>query len=286
MLLKHNIQLVHINTSTIGFFAYGAKKANVPYIWHFREIINGTNTPIQFLKEKESYDLINKSKSIVYISNSIKNNHKEFINNINQTVVYDGLDIKKFYEERSVLKNTPVKVLSCGRMNPQKGHYQIVQTINKLNKQDIKFKLDIAGYNEDKSYTKMIYDYIKANKLEDIISYKGYVKHPEHLYREHDIYINNGYNEGFGLTSVEAMLSGCLVLANKSGGSEEIITQNKTGLLFDSKNKNALLELLNSIFSNKTKYLNIAKQGQKYALKFNTEQTSKKIMSIYDNILN
>lgn len=54
--------------------------------------------------------------------------------------------------------------------------------------------------------------------------------------------------EHLGITPLEAMASGCLVLAYKAGGPKELIYQGKNGYLFDTKEQ--LFFLMDKIFNN------------------------------------
>lgn len=56
-----------------------------------------------------------------------------------------------------------------------------------------------------------------------------------------------GDAEGFGLTLVEAGLSGCLVIGTRSGGIGDIIDQGSTGFLVPEKDSASLAEAINNI---------------------------------------
>jgi len=54
------------------------------------------------------------------------------------------------------------------------------------------------------------------------------------------IHAKGGDAEGFGLTFVEAAMSGCLVIGTTTGGIKDIIQENETGFLVPEKNVEAL----------------------------------------------
>lgn len=80
----------------------------------------------------------------------------------------------------------------------------------------------------------------------------GSVEHGqlEKYYQQMDIVWVPSRSEGFGLTAVEAMAQGCVVVAAATGGLKELVNDGKEGLLFqpeDSKElANKTIQLLNN----------------------------------------
>ena len=77
-----------------------------------------------------------------------------------------------------------------------------------------------------------------------------------------DIICVCSYGEAFGLTTIEAMLSGALVVASDSGANSELIQDKINGLLFKCDD---CLELSDKLFSSiKEKHFSreISRQGQ------------------------
>lgn len=54
------------------------------------------------------------------------------------------------------------------------------------------------------------------------------------------VQVKGGDTEGFGLTFVEAMMSGCLAIGTRGGGIEDIIQDGDTGYLVPPADANAL----------------------------------------------
>ena len=80
--------------------------------------------------------------------------------------------------------------------------------------------------------------------------------------KECDIICVCSYGEAFGLTTIEAMLSGALVVASDSGANSELIQDKVNGLLFKCDD---YLDLSDKLFSSiKEKHFSreISRQGQ------------------------
>ncbi len=62
-----------------------------------------------------------------------------------------------------------------------------------------------------------------------------------------DIYVMCSESESFPNALLEAMASGCAVVGSRVGGIPELITDNVTGLLFESKSAAALAAALSKL---------------------------------------
>ena len=91
---------------------------------------------------------------------------------------------------------------------------------------------------------------VKELHIEDNIDFCGAIPNTElpAYYAAANIFIGpsiqaaGGDTEGFGLTFVEASLSGCLVIGTDVGGIGDIIKDEETGFLVPQKNSSAIAE--------------------------------------------
>jgi len=81
------------------------------------------------------------------------------------------------------------------------------------------------------------------------VQFTGYVTHTVMLnYMEcADLIVIPSLSEGLGITAIEALMLGKLVLASDTGGLPEIIIDRETGVLFESGNSSELVILLKRI---------------------------------------
>ena len=94
--------------------------------------------------------------------------------------------------------------------------------------------------------------------------------------------------EPFGLTCIEAMFVGGLVLGSSSGGMSEIIKDGEDGFLVAPKNKkllqNKIIEILALEKTNKEAIKFSA--GNKVLNKFSEKQILKEMVSFYNQVIN
>jgi glycosyltransferase involved in cell wall biosynthesis len=132
--------------------------------------------------------------------------------------------------------------------------------------------------------TKQLIDgIIKDKDLNEHVTFYG-KKSPEELagfFRSADLYVSSSRKEGFGLTVAESIACGTPVLSTKSGGPEEIITE-ETGKLTSIKNLDKSLK--NTLMS--LKKFNKQKLHMHIENNFSMHSKMEKLNMVYSSILN
>ena len=106
-------------------------------------------------------------------------------------------------------------------------------------------KLLIVGHGELEQTLKK---QVEQLGLGDVVLFSGGIPNAQlpPYYATADIFIGpsiqvkGGDTEGFGLTFVEAAMSGCLVIGTRVGGIEDIVKDGETGFLVPPRNSFAL----------------------------------------------
>jgi glycosyltransferase involved in cell wall biosynthesis len=107
-----------------------------------------------------------------------------------------------------------------------------------------KFSLDklfIFGEGPELEY---INNFIENNGLSNNIYLLGYEGNKEKIYSNLDVLIDPSHGQGISNANLEAMSTNTLLIASKVDGNIDLIGDGETGLLFEPKNKGALLEKL------------------------------------------
>jgi glycosyltransferase involved in cell wall biosynthesis len=104
-------------------------------------------------------------------------------------------------------------------------------------------------------------------------------------YQESDLVVLPSVDEGFGLVLVEAQLCQIPVIGADSGGIQDIIVHEKTGLLFPPGDVPALAECIKRILTDKKLADQlIANAYQEARFTFSPENTAKTFVEIYDKL--
>lgn len=214
--------------------------------------------------------------SIFTISNYLKDEMK-LKYDVDSTVINNGINYNLIYKEAK--KKTPKTITFVLRNNVMKGDWLIIDILKKL---DVKFKnLNINVIYMSK-YIK--FPEIKNNKLNLIL---GPVSRNEviNTLQSSDLYVDCSLNEGFGLTPLEAMACGNVVIVSNSFGINEYIKDCKNGFIIDRVNdSNKYIEKIEELLNDNKLYNKVLIESQKTCKEFDYENTIPKYTDYFNNI--
>jgi glycosyltransferase involved in cell wall biosynthesis len=168
-------------------------------------------------------------------------------------VIYRGLDIdeiEKISPDLEFKKEQQDKLIIVwtGRLYKWKGVKNTIEAVKNL-PEEIKKKVIfvIVGDGEDAKQLKEISDssiLIIGNKTR---------KEAISIVKVSDIYIHSSLPGGGLSTSLlEAMYCGCAVIATPNEGSDEVITDNETGILLENNSSKLLIEKIIALYESQT----------------------------------
>lgn len=165
------------------------------------------------------------------------------------TVSGSGVNLDKhFYEEYPGHKDDITRFLYVGRVMKEKGMDEYLYAAGKMKERyGDKVTFSVIGYYDG--------DYEEIMKAAEE---KGYMKripfqkdiHP--YMREADAIVHPSYHEGMSNVLMEAAATGRPVIATDISGCREIVDRGKSGLLFEAKNAEALVDVLDQFMNMST----------------------------------
>ena len=121
--------------------------------------------------------------------------------------------------------------------------------------------------------------------LRDYVRFEGAQRNVKKYYEKADVFLMCSKSEAFGRVTVEAMMSGCLVIGANSGCTPELIKNKKTGLLYKSGDYKDLANTIKYVLENKKNMQECARNGRAFMLKNMTaEENANNIIKIYNSI--
>lgn len=283
---KNNINIIHENTSACYIGYYVALMTGSKHIWHIREFMQEDfGKRIWWWKRAKKY--MNQADAIICISDAIKEKYSKLLSNKNTFRIYNGVDIHSFLINREIMEKSKSCYLLCvGRIGPGKGQKDLILALGEL-KKNYRLMPTVAFAG---TYTNEILEkYSKLAKELDIIDqvqFLGQVEKINELYSKTDILCMCSKAEAFGRVTVEAMLSGNLVIGSNSGGTPEILDHGQYGILYAPSNYQDLAEKIKYCINNPKEIRKTAKSGQEYVIKkFNAEKNAANIKEVYSILL-
>lgn len=203
------------------------------------------------IRKKVLSTSLKKSTAVVAISNKVKESLVSYfgVPAGKIAVIYNGTDTSSFSPDIKSGIHDPVRLIFVGRLVKEKGVQTTLQALNQLPKV-YNWKFDIVG---DGPYRKDLEKQVKLLDLTDRVHFCGNRKDIPELLRKHDIFIHMPeWEEGFGITVIEAMATGVICICKAKGGIPEIISNGVDGILLYSNKE--LTEVLKKIISGTDKY--------------------------------
>ena len=237
---------------------------------HGADVFGLRQTPFIWVKKY----IVNSSDRIVTVSRSLARIlFEDTRSNVEPAVISMGVDAslfsphKKTNDIREKFNIHGPFLLFVGRLTEKKGVRYLIGSMTKVVVEVPEAKLLIVGHGELERELK---EQVKQLNLQDAICFAGGVPYDQlpPYYASADVFIGpsiqvaGGDTEGFGLTFVEASMSGCLVIGTKTGGIEDIIDDGRTGFLVFPKNSLMLAEKILYIINNINDFFWIKDNGR------------------------
>ncbi len=116
---------------------------------------------------------------------------------------------------------------------------------------DVEFLIVGEAGTDDEAYLSQLRETANRLHIGDQMRFTGYVENLPALLAAFDIIVAPSDNEAFSLALVEAMASGCAVVATRVGGMAEIVEDGVTGLLIERDNAQSLIAALSRLLTDK-----------------------------------
>ena len=229
-----------------------------------------------------------KMDSIVAVSNSSKKLLEEQFADIKKKlyVVSNMIDpvelIKKARKYMPVeFQNTKFKIVSVGRMTPEKNMLLCPKIGCKLKAAGMDFKWVIIGDGVEKEKIEKEYQLYELQKELILI---GRNSNPYPYIAEADLMIHPSLVESQGITIIESMALGTPVVAVRSKGPEEFIESGKNGYLVDN-NEVDITNLIKILYKEPKKRELCAYNATNIIKQFEPDCIIKKIEELLDEKL-
>ena len=246
-------------------------------------IIAGSNFIFSHIHENYS-KYLNPKKKFLVIFRGINTEYFD-PNNIKQD------DIIKLKNLWKLDKNKKI-ILLPGRLTSWKGQEMFIESLNifRSTNPEIDFTAIILGTDQGRTvFRKKLENLVQQHDLTKNIKFVDHCKKMPLAYYLSDVVVSSSIEpEAFGRVSIEAQSMKKPIIASNIGGSNETIIDNKTGLLFESGNPQALSNKLKEIITLDNLTLDLmGNEGRKNVLnRFNIEKMCFNTYSEYKKLIN
>lgn len=285
---KHQIEIIHSNSSVTCLGAIVAQLNHSKHIWHIREFgqedhglefIQNKNRALKFMK--------NSADAYICISQSIYEKYSSIVGVDRCRMIYNGVDLYLPIKDCRIDRNFAYNILISGRIKESKGQRQAIEALRFLRDKGYdKLHLFIAGVGEE-DYVDGLNKYIEDNDLVQAVTFCGFVENMNQLRNKVDIELVCSKMEAFGRVTVEAMLNSNPVVGSNTGGTKELIEDGVTGLIYQQGDSMELASNIEMLIKDNRLRAQLIQNAYGYA---NENYTSiinaKKVIAVYKQVLN
>jgi len=162
------------------------------------------------------------------------------------TVLYPGARISRFYRNLRP-KGDRLRLCYASLVMPFKGAHLLVDACKIIQEFGVDFTCEIAGDSTDPEFVENLKKFVEYHKMDDRIHFTGFLDRQglSSLYNRSNVLVfPSVFQEPFGISQVEAMAAGLVVVTSATGGAGEIVRHLKDGVHFESENSTSLAQHL------------------------------------------
>lgn len=210
-------------------------------------------------EEKRAYSIFNK---IVCVSQSARQSFYNIYGLEDKTItIYNPIDINEIRSkigQKRIGQDGVVKLISVGRLVPQKGFDRLLKVVKHLHDNGYFIHLLILGEGGERE---TLEKFVESHDMQSYVSLPGFSENPYQEMSESDLFVCSSRAEGFSLVIAEAMVLGIPVISTYCSGPNELLQEGKLGMLVENSEE-GLYYGIKDAFNSLTKMKNYAKAAQ------------------------
>ena len=305
IILLNNISIVHARSRAPAWSClFATKITRRKFVTTFHGTYNFKNSIKKFYNSvMVRSDLIIAGSNFIF--SHINQNYPKYLDLKKRfLVIFRGINVDYFdssttldSEESRLISDWEVDknkkiILMPGRLTAWKGQEIFIEALNLVNKElgYDSFNAVILGSDQGRDiYTKKIKRLAEQHRLNSQLKFIEHCKNMPLAYKISDIVVSASVEpEAFGRVAVEAQSMEKPIIASDIGGSNETISDNVTGFLFQSGNAEALSKkIVEALQLDESRLKSIGIEGRKNIIKkFNVEKMCFSTYSEYKKLLN
>jgi glycosyltransferase involved in cell wall biosynthesis len=290
---RRRIHIVHAHQYTpftYGFLASRLTPAKVIFTEHGR-FYPDSSTLKRRTVNRLMFPFVNKITAISEATKQALVDH-EAIPSSRIDVIYNGIHTLPAspIEEQAQLRTElgiPQNALIFGtiaRFDPIKNQTLMIRGFAEALKKYPHLRLVLVGDGPERT---TLNELVAHLGITDQVIFVGYQPHPHRYVHLFDVFLLTSLSEGTSMTLLEAMSAGKPCIVSAAGGNPEIVSHNKTGLVFPNNDQAAYVAALHRLIENENDRLTMSAEAISV---FDTHFTAKvmqhRFLDIYQTLSN
>lgn len=202
----------------------------------------------------------------------------------NHFTIYNALPAYVQIRSTPRLFSETITIGVVSRLEPIKGMDLVIPAFARIEKQHPSTRLLIVGDGSLRGMMeKQALDLTKKGNI--LFTGKQSPDTLQEMYDQIDILLVPSHSEGFGLTAIEGMARGCVVIAARTGGLTEVIKENETGLLHEPGSIDSLAAYVKKILKDRVTMMKLSERAIEDVRRFSSENFDTLFNNLYSRII-
>lgn len=231
--------------------------------------------PIQlgvFCDEEAEKDAYSVYDEIVCVSQTVEKSFHDKYGLNNTCTIYNPIDvddIRKSAGEASHSPNDVMRMISIGRLVPQKGYDRLLKVVERLHGDYESLRLTIIGEGEERGNLEK---YISEHQMSSYVSLPGFMENPYSELSASDLFVCSSRAEGYSLVVAEALVLGIPVISTDCSGPNELLGDGEYGMLVENSEER-LYQGIKSVLSDTSLLKELKTKSQIRGMMFGVKET-------------
>jgi glycosyltransferase involved in cell wall biosynthesis len=179
-----------------------------------------------------------------------------------------GVDLNRFVrknEYKPWTSRLPIRAFSCGRLNPSKGHDDLIRAVSILKHHGLQIQLRIAGADdsENETYKPELQNLIAYLGVESQIFLLGAISEErvvQELEQSH-VFLLASLAEPLGVAIMEAMAMHLPVIVTEGGGVAELVRNGIDGVIIPPRNPEIIAYTIRDLMNHPRRAVKMGESG-------------------------
>ena len=197
-------------------------------------------------------------------------------------IVHCGVDLERYaFRRRERSSGEPLRVLSVGRLVPEKGQALLIDATERLMRTGRSVTLTLVGDGPDRARLEAA---AEAAGVTGIVRFTGPLGQDElpAVFADHDVFCLPSFAEGVPVVFMEAMATGLPVIATRIAGIPELIDDGVTGRLVAPGSSGEVFHALEALIADGSMGLAWGEAARlKVEAEFDADQCAERLLGIF-----
>lgn len=250
----NDVEIAFVEGYSTKLLSHSINKKSKKIAWIHIDLVNNHWIESVYRSRNEELDSYKKYDSLIGVSNTVRDSVRKLYGLNNVATIYNPIDSRQICaagqsDNVEFSKNDRIRIVSIGRLVPQKGYDRLLRIINRLIGESFNVELTILGEGPDRVG---LQKYINENRLEGRVFLPGFVENPYSLMAKSSLFVCSSRSEGYSTAVTEALILGVPIVTTMCSGMDELLNNGEFGII-TKNDEDALYAGLRDLLSSEEK---------------------------------